>query len=41
MNYPKNERWIKVLIGWVLSILFLAAVTAIFYALIHTKGYKL
>ena len=35
LNYPKNERWFKVLIGWLLSLIVLGAITGIVYILIH------
>ena len=41
MNYPKNERWIKVLIGWISSLFVLGIITGIVYILIRTKGNKL
>ena len=41
LNYPKNQRWFKVLIGWLLSLLVLGAITGIVYILIHEKGIRL
>lgn len=41
LNYPKNERWLKVLIGWLLSFLVLGGITGIVYALIRAKGTRL
>lgn len=41
VNFPKNERWFKVLIGWILSGLVLGGITTVVYFLISAKGQML
>jgi hypothetical protein len=38
INYPKYKRWLRILLGWTLSILFLGAATAVFYFLVVLKA---
>ena len=37
INYPRHKRIIRIAIGWTLSILFIAALTGVFFLLIREK----
>lgn len=39
INFPQEKRIIRLVIGWVLTALFIAAVTAVFYAILTAKGH--
>lgn len=38
INYPKYKRWLRVVLGWTLSIIFLAIATGVFYFLVVFKA---
>jgi hypothetical protein len=37
INIPKNKRFMKLAIGWGLTLLFIGVVTGIFYVVIYVK----
>lgn len=39
INFPQEKRIIKLLIGWGLTALFIAAVTGVFYVILTAKGH--
>lgn len=39
INFPQEKRVIRLVIGWVLTALFIAAVTGVFYAILTAKGH--
>jgi hypothetical protein len=38
INYPKKKKLFRLLLGWGLTALFIAAITGIFYGILHTKS---
>lgn len=39
INFPQEKRIIRLIIGWALTALFIAAVTGVFYGILTAKGH--
>ena len=38
INYPRKRRYARIFVGWLLSVLFVASVTVIFYFILVEKS---
>jgi hypothetical protein len=38
INYPKYKRWLRIFLGWTLSIIFLSLTTGLFYGIVTIKS---